>query len=489
MTTSQKHRAAGPLIRSAYFAINFLSYPISVFSCLFFVVLSLFFIPSVSFWREFALIISCSLLGMSFSASVFNTKIKAVQKVLNDPAARSSMSSDLTALDQLLASMNQKLETLLKSLEEVGGGSQELIERYETLTENIAAAIVVREREGKVVYCSPFTEVLTGYPLKKIYQSELDFFIAIAHPEDREAYIKASSVSALGEAFQFRYRIFHQSGIEIWVETRTVPLLDQEGEVYSTISVTLDVTATVRYQKQVEEKNRDLEDFAYMVSHDLKAPVYTIKGMVNMLRQTSQGKLANNPSDSSQDEFVEHIISAITRLEELINGVLEYSRINSKQLSYESLKPDELINDVLGDYRDLITKLKAKIEIDGNFPVIEGDRVKLYQIFSNLIGNALKYSSPERKPSIKVSAQVGPSSQYRHTSELSISFKDNGIGIPPDRLDVIFRPFQRAHNDPAVPGSGIGLACVKKLVDSLNGRVFVESQEGEGSTFTVVLRV
>src|SRR5690606_24163215 len=117
----------------------------------------------------------------------------------------------------------------------------------------------------------------------EIYSSQSDFFISIAHEDDKQNIERALKVASCGEAFQYRFRYYHKTGILMWAETRTVPVLNNSGEVEASLSITLDVTGSVLYQKQVEEKNRDLLDFTYMISHDLKSPIYTVKGMHGVL--------------------------------------------------------------------------------------------------------------------------------------------------------------------------------------------------------------
>ena len=202
----------------------------------------------------------------------------------------------------------------------------EALERYRLLTENLAAAVIIRNADGQIVYCSPFTEVLTGYSLHEIYHAHDDFFLTVVHDDDREKFQRALKVSACGEAFQFRFRLYHKTGIEMWAEMRTVPVLDQAGAVISSLSIALDVTGAVRYQRQVEEKNRDLQDFTYMVTHDLKAPILTIKGMLGLI--TEDLKDAMTPE---LNEPLEHISKAARRLEALVASVLEYSKLSSAE--------------------------------------------------------------------------------------------------------------------------------------------------------------
>jgi len=354
---------------------------------------------------------------------------------------------------------------------------QEIINNYKILTDNIAASIIIRNNDGKITYCSPFTEVLTGYSISEICNSQFDFFETIVHENDRDNYNRAKKISSVGEAFQFKYRIQHKSGIEMWVETRTVPIINTLGEITSTLSTTLDVTGAVRYQKQVEEKNRDLQDFNYMVSHDLKAPIFTVKGMTGILKSDFKDKITEDMAD-----IISHISSATDRLEQLVNSILQYARASLEELQLEEVNMFDVINDVLSDFSEQIKDSNCDIKIAQNLPVVLGSRIKMYQILSNLIGNTLKYRSSDRPLSLHIYKQETGNSRYS-----TIAFKDTASGIPKNKLDSVFRPFQRA-NTGKIEGAGIGLASVKKLVERLGGDISVESDPDSGSVFYLKLQ-
>ncbi|NMC63086.1 MAG: PAS domain-containing protein, partial [SAR324 cluster bacterium] len=304
-----------------------------------------------------------------------------------------------------------------------------------------------------------------------------DFFASIIHEKDKEHYQRALRVALCGEAFQFRYRFYHKSGLEMWAETRSVPIDDNLEENCSTLSITLDVTGSVLYQKQVEERNKDLRDFAYMITHDLKAPVHTIKGMIGVLEE----ELSQNLKDETR-EILDHMNKATTRLEELIGGVLEYSKISAEASASEPVELDSVFKDVINDLSGQIQATNANVSISGVMPCVIGDSMKLYRIFSNLISNALKYTVPGRRPLISISEI-----EDKNPRRSIIAIRDNGPGIPEDKLELIFRPFQRLHPG-NVEGTGIGLASVKRLLEKLGGEIDVMSEVGVGSTFFINLK-
>ncbi len=380
-------------------------------------------------------------------------------------------SSDKWGLKRLLSSLLRQDST------PAAESDSSVHERYRLLTENLAAAVLLRDGDGKIIYCSPYVEVLTGYPIAAILSHDGDFFYSIVHEKDREQYARAIKVALCGEPFQFRYRFYHKSGLEMWAETRSVPVDDSSEERCPTLSITLDVTGNVLYQKQVEERNRDLRDFTYMITHDLKAPVFTIKGMIGVLEED----VVPQPGTEQGDAF-QHIKKAIGRLEELIGGVLEYSKISAEATALEPVDLNIVIKEALGDLSGLVESTHAEIAVADNLPAAVGERMRLYRIFSNLIGNALKYTPSGRTPRVRLFE-----AECRSPRKCVIGVEDNGSGIPADKLDLIFRPFQRV-NPGNVEGTGIGLASVKRLLEKLGGEIEVESEEGRGSTFFVTLK-
>jgi len=353
-------------------------------------------------------------------------------------------------LSRLLRFHTNTVQTLTETSARLSEEREMLNERYTTLTNNLAAAVIIRDTTNRLIYCSPYTEVLTGYATREIYGATSDFFTTIIHPDDRDAYSRALKVSEFGEAFQHRFRILHKTGLEMWTESRNVPVLDELGNVVASLAIILDVTGTVRYQRQVEERNRDLQDFTYMVSHDLKAPIFTIKGMVGIIDEDFAGRV---PQDLS--EILGHISRAAGRLEDLVAGVLQYSRVSFQENSLERVDLGAVFSDIERDMAQPLADAGGTLIIPPDLPTLRSDRLKLYQIFTNLIGNAIKYRSPERPILITVATM-----RLTDTRTLRITVSDNWSGIPTDKFDLVFRPFQRAHHG-SVEGSGIGLATVK----------------------------
>lgn len=375
-----------------------------------------------------------------------------------------------------LAELNEKtLAYFFLTLEEIGDSFTDIVERYETLTSNIAAAVIVQDIDDNTVFCSPYTEVLTGYTPDEVSECEKDFLETLVVPEDREKFIRFRTMSEMGEAIPVRYRIRHKSGIVLWLESRLIPVHDSSGEVTAVMSLSIDVTTNVRYQSFIEEQNQDLSDFAYMVSHDLKAPIFTIKGMANALCE-DYGNVLGKEGTS----LLDYISEGTNRLEALVASIIEYSSL-SKEVPDTEVNLNIVVSDVLKDLQEQLSSSDARVNIESSLPCVFGPPVRLYQVFSNLIGNAVKYRDPSRPAIITITSKL---SSDRHNVIIDIA--DNGIGIPSEKLNDVFRPYHRACASD-VEGTGVGLACVKKIIDRLGGMVAVRSKEGEGSTFSLII--
>jgi PAS domain S-box-containing protein len=370
----------------------------------------------------------------------------------------------------------------------------ELLGKYELLVNNIAAAIIVRDESNQIIFCSPYTEVLFGFPPNEVLlMTEPDLFVQITSGEEAVKHIKALALIQLCEPYQYRFQYLHRSGIPMWAETRMVPIVEEDGRFVGSLSISIDVTANVRYEQRIEEKNRDLNDFAYMVSHDLKAPIYTVKGMTNLLSE----ELPELQQQGEVGEALSHISGAVQSLESLVSGILEYSRVSQHEIVLEPIELRESIRAVERDYRQLLIESGGTVHVVEPLPLVLADQRSIYQIFSNLLGNALKYYEQGRSPTIEISSVAA----VKHEM-CQIVFKDNGCGIAHAELDKIFRPFHRStgkktpqmsdvtagSTQRTTPdGLGIGLACVHKLVERLGGEISVESTLGVGSTFRVSL--
>jgi PAS domain S-box-containing protein len=219
----------------------------------------------------------------------------------------------------------------------------------------------------------------------------------------------------------------------------------------------------------LERSNRELEQFAYVASHDLQEPLRMVSSFTQLLAKRYQGKL-----DKDADEFIAYAVAGAERMQRLINDLLTYSRVDTRGKSFEPIDSEAVFNQAVANLRVAIKEGEAVITHDPLPPLIADD-LQIVQLFQNLLGNAIKFHGKE-PPRIHVSAK-------QEGNEWVFSFRDNGIGIAPEYFDRIFVIFQRLHGREEYPGTGTGLTICKKIVECHGGRIWVESEPSKGSTF------
>ncbi len=235
----------------------------------------------------------------------------------------------------------------------------------------------------------------------------------------------------------------------------------------------VDLAEHQRVQGELRRSNAELEQFAYVASHDLQEPLRMVGSYTGLLKRRYQGKL-----DSEADEFIAYAIDGVTRMQALINDLLTYSRAGRGDRPLEDVDAGQALARAVDNLQTAIADKTALVS-RGTMPRVIANTVQLTQLFQNLIGNALKFCK-DRRPEIRVAAEP-------HGREWVFSVQDNGVGIDAKYRDRIFLIFQRLHKREEYPGTGIGLAICKKIVEQQGGRIWVESEPGQGSTFKFTL--
>ena len=228
-----------------------------------------------------------------------------------------------------------------------------------------------------------------------------------------------------------------------------------------------------RRQRELETSNERLEQFAYVASHDLQEPLRMVSSYLQLIERRYVDDL-----DEDGREFLDYAVDGADRMRAMIEGLLEYSRVETQGDPFEPVDLDDVLADILDDLKLQIAKSDAAVEAE-SLPTVEGDADQLRQVFQNLLSNAINYSGDD-PPEIEVSAE-------RRGSEWVLSVRDHGIGIDAGDFDRIFDVFDRLHTHEEQPGTGIGLALCRKIIDRHGGEIWVDSDPGEGSTFSFSL--
>lgn len=269
-------------------------------------------------------------------------------------------------------------------------------------------------------------------------------------------------------------------GVYLWMIAS--PLFDDNGDLTGAIESIRDIS----WQKEMDfelkqalektmQSNDDLEQFAYVASHDLQEPLRMVSSYMQLLEKKYKGKL-----DSEADEFIFFAVDGANRMQLLINDLLDYSRVMTRGRSFEQVDTEEILGDVMKDMQISIRDNGVKITHDP-LPVVMADGIQIASVFHNLISNSIKYRS-DKPPEIHVDAK-------KEKDEWVFSVQDNGIGIDQKYRERIFIIFQRLHGRNEYPGTGIGLATSKRIVERHGGRIWVESEPGNGSVFKFTLPI
>jgi PAS domain S-box-containing protein len=273
------------------------------------------------------------------------------------------------------------------------------------------------------------------------------------------------------EPFRFEHRIVRADGVVRWVHV-TGRMIASKRRPAHIAGTARDITEEHVAQEQLERSNEELERYAYAISHDLSEPVRVMGGFARLLQEQHAGELSGDAR-----RFVESIVSGADRMEELIRALLSYSRVGSEELKAVDVDFDQIVSEVLDTLESTITEQQGLVTIE-KLPTVHGDPVLLRQLLQNLIANAFKFTADER-PHVRISAGLVPSG-WRFEVE------DNGCGIDPAQADRIWDIFQRLH-DRSNPGTGVGLAICKRIVERHGGSISVSPAPEGGSVFSFTL--
>jgi PAS domain S-box-containing protein len=348
--------------------------------------------------------------------------------------------------------------------------------RYRGLLEAAPDAMVVVNEAGEIVLVNVQAERQFGYRRDELVGQKVMNIIPEGFAERLIADSTRSVADALAQQIGMGIELSgrRKDGTEFPIEIMLSPLEGTEGIL---------VTAAIRNisdrkkseqelaaaNRVLEESNLELKQFAYIASHDLQTPLRSITGFVQLLQQEYEGKL-----DEQAQDWILRTVRAVARMQTLIRDLLSYSRVDARSRPFTQIPFLDIVNDALILLESSIHDSGGQVACS-KLPIVMGDRSQLVQLMQNLIGNGLAYRG-DKPPHIHISAK-------RSEKDWIFSVRDNGIGIDPKHYEQIFEIFKRLHNQKDQPGTGIGLAVCRRVVNRHGGKIWVESEPGHGSTF------
>lgn len=369
--------------------------------------------------------------------------------------------------------------TKLKKVEEELRESEQ---RFRQLAENIRDIFMLYSTTGELIYVSPAYEKIWHQSRSSLYENP-ESWLSIVHPSDRD--LVAQAVAHRNHQDRtFEYRIIDLNGQIRWLRTRTFIIQDEFGKVYRVASIGEDITkqkqAEAKFNSLIEElerSNQSLEEFASVVSHDLLSPLHK-QLMLKELLEDHSGEIL----DETAKDYLERMAQLNQKMQNLVRGLLSFARVTTQAQPFVPVDLHVLVREVVEEFQAEIAQVNGQIEL-GELSTINGDRLQLYQLFQNLLENAIKFRST--KPlKIKIYQLSVTQTQLQFQSH-QIVVEDNGIGFKPEEAEKIFIPFHRLHGFSKYQGTGLGLAICRKIVERHQGTIVAQSQPQQGTTLTI----
>jgi PAS domain S-box-containing protein len=345
---------------------------------------------------------------------------------------------------------------------------------YRQLVQNISDAIIVDDIQGKIIFANDRFRELFGVTETDIENMMLEDYVAPAYRSTlRNFHDRRVAGEEVPNLFEYEGQV--KDGQTIWLEVQVSTVIE-EGHVIGSQSAIRDITDRKKTELKLAEQtvttqriNQELEQFTYMVSHDLQEPLRMITGFLNLLEEES-----SELTDPSAREYIHFAVDGAARMKMMIQDLLKYSRLDSTKEDLELVDIKKVVNEVLDVLQNNIKESGAKVVVQ-SLPTIRTNPTLFHQIMLNLLSNAIKYRSDDQ-PQIEVGCKY-------ENNHWVFYVNDNGVGIDPKHFEKIFIVFHRLHSKTQYPGTGIGLAICKKIVEKLGGTIWVDSQSKTGSTF------
>lgn len=365
-----------------------------------------------------------------------------------------------------------------------------------TTLKSIGDAVITTDKNAIVTFMNPIAESMTGWTINDAKEQPLTKIITIVNEQTGEAE-ENPAIQALenNEVVEFTtHRVLKTKDEQyIPIEDSGAPIIDERGNVMGVVLIFRDVSERRKAEakrneliEQLEATNKELQDFAYVASHDLQEPLRKVQAFGDRLKDRYFDVLGEQGQD-----YLLRMQNATSRMQKLIVDLLSYSRVTTKARPFTKTNLTHVIGGVLTDLQIRIEEVSGDVQI-AELPTIDADPLQMRQLFQNLISNALKFHRIDEKPAIKIYTSNGTASKEFGTNGHSkkfakITVEDNGIGFDEKYLDRIFTVFQRLHGRNEYEGTGVGLAICRKIVERHGGNITATSKKDKGAKFIVTL--
>lgn len=350
-------------------------------------------------------------------------------------------------------------------------------ETFRRIVQTASEGIWVVDVEGGTSFVNRRMADMLGFTVAEMLGRPMLDFLG---DEGREVLASQLRECRQGSTKKYDIQLRRKDGAALWAMVSAGPTSDSRGQFTGSLQMVTDITDRKRAEEELAEKaqelaryNAELEQFAHVAAHDLQEPLRTVASFTQLLAQRYRGHL-----DAEADKFIDLIVGGARRMRQLIDGLLSYSRVTRQEAAWGLADSEAIFRQSLDSLRQSVEESRVELTHDP-LPTLLADPLRLQQLFEHLLGNALKFRGPDPLR-VHVSAR-------REGPEWIFSVRDNGIGIDPHHFEQIFQIFERLHGNEQYPGTGIGLAICKRIVESLHGRIWVESEPGNGATFCFAL--
>lgn len=341
------------------------------------------------------------------------------------------------------------------------------------MIETLPVPLFFKDRSGKYLGCNGEFESFFGMPRSEIIGKTVHELF----PKELADVYKAKDEELFNnpDTQSYEWKVLKKDGSVRQVIYNKAVFRNHTGEIDGLLGAVSDITELKKLTAELERSNEELARFAYVAAHDMKAPLGLIINSLQIIERDVRGKIQKNA-----EMFINHAIANADRMNKFILDLLDYSRITAEPRPLKLISGENLLKDALLNLEKNIKDANAEIEY-GPLPEIKVDELRIVQLFQNLINNAIKFNG-QNKPVIKISCQ-------KDDNFYVFSIKDNGIGINSQDINKIFQMFARLHGYDEYPGNGIGLSVCKKIVENHGGKIWVNSEVGQGSNFFFTLPV